>query len=59
MANKTIFRLEWNLSDILENYPELTLKQAQKVLDRLYSGRDGLIQEGWYVIADIVHTLEK
>ncbi len=53
-----MFRIEWNLSDILKNYPELTISQAQQILDDLYSGRDALIQEGWYVIADMVNNLK-
>lgn len=44
MANKTVFHLEWKLSDILENYPELNAAQAQQILDDLQSGRDALIQ---------------
>jgi hypothetical protein len=58
MANKTVFRLEWSLSDILKNYPELTISQAQQILDDLYNGKDTLIQEGWYVIADMINNIK-
>lgn len=57
MENKAVFTLEWSLSDILENYPVLSTAQAQQVLDDLSKGEDALIQEGWYVIADIVRNI--
>lgn len=57
MVNKTVFVLEWHLSDILEKYPELNPTQAQRVIDALTGGKYALIQEGWYVIADIVRNI--
>jgi hypothetical protein len=57
MANETILTLKWCLSDITENYPELTPMQAKKVLDHLHTGKDWLVQEGWNLIADIVNDL--
>lgn len=57
MENKTVFVLEWRLSDILEKYPELNTTQAKRVIDALTGGKYALIQEGWYVIADIVRNI--
>jgi hypothetical protein len=57
MANETIFILKWRLSDIIENYPELTPMQVQQVLNDLDTRKDWLIQEGWNLIGDIVDDM--
>jgi hypothetical protein len=57
MENKSVFVLEWHISDILKKYPELNITQAQRVIDALTGGKYALIQEGWYVIADIVRNI--
>ncbi len=57
MENKTVFVLEWHLTDILTKYPELDIAQAQSVINALTGGKHALIQEGWYVIADIVRNI--
>ena len=59
MTDDTSITLTWRLSDITENYPELSLEQAELVLNRLDRNKGWLMQEGWHLIADIISDIRE
>jgi len=51
MAKKIVTTIVWEVEDVLNEYPELTEHQAEKILDRMESYTCGYTEHGYELMS--------
>jgi len=58
MAKKITTTIVWEIEDVLNEYPELTKQQAEKILDRMESYTNGYTEHGYELMGLCVDEME-
>ncbi len=59
LINEIKVQLEWSIIEVMENYPKLTMGEAEHVLEMFYQGRDVLIEQGWRIISSYIGSMRE
>ena len=58
MAKQITTTIVWDIEDVLNEYPELTEQQAEKVLDKMESYTCGYTEHGYELMGVCVDEIE-